>query len=103
MGREIVRHYAHLSERIQGLASGARLSIDSVMELFVRAARDELAGDPLFAAGLPLARSTEAGDTKLARTLAVALKSTSLRIQTPQFEGSSSSFSRSRLLALSPM
>ncbi len=75
MGREIVRHYAHLSERIQGLASGARLSIDSVMELFVRAARDELAGDPLFAAGLPLARSTEAGDTKLARTLAVAASS----------------------------
>ena len=75
MGREIVRHYAHLSERIQGLASGARLSIDSMMEIFVRAAGDQLSGDALFATGLAFAKPTEAGDTSLARQLAVSASS----------------------------
>jgi hypothetical protein len=38
MGREIIRHYPHLSERIQGLARGADLSFEALMELFVRVA-----------------------------------------------------------------
>jgi hypothetical protein len=38
MGREIVRHYPHLSERIQGIARGAGQPIASLMELFVRSA-----------------------------------------------------------------
>lgn len=38
MGREIVRHYPHQGERMQGIASGAGRSMDSVMDLFVRAA-----------------------------------------------------------------
>jgi hypothetical protein len=49
MGREIVRHYPHLSERIQGIARGAGLSVESTMELFVRAAQgriDTALGDP---------------------------------------------------------
>lgn len=42
MPREIVRHYPHLSERIQGLARGAGQSTESLMELFVRAAQGRL-------------------------------------------------------------
>jgi len=49
VGLEIVRHYAHLSERIQGLARGAGLPIESLMEIFVRASRDELAEERLAA------------------------------------------------------
>ena len=37
MAREIVRHYPHLSERFQGIAHGAGVSIESIAELFVRA------------------------------------------------------------------
>jgi hypothetical protein len=38
MGLQVVRHYPHLSERIQGLARGSGQSAASLMELFVRAA-----------------------------------------------------------------
>lgn len=38
MGRELVRHYPHLSERIQGIARGAGAGVESLMALFVRAA-----------------------------------------------------------------
>ena len=49
MGREIVRHYPHLCERIQGLAAGAEVSVPALMQLFIRASMNEISGDPLFA------------------------------------------------------
>ena len=38
VGREIVRHYPHLAERLAGMAQGARLPVDPLMELHVLAA-----------------------------------------------------------------
>jgi hypothetical protein len=35
VGREIIRYYTHLSERMAGIARGADLSMDAVMELFL--------------------------------------------------------------------
>jgi hypothetical protein len=67
MGREIARHYPHLSERIQGLADGSGLAIDALMEMFVRASRDELAGEVLAAEA---AVATRAGEhSRLVRAL----------------------------------
>ena len=44
-GRELVRHYTHLSERIDGLARGACVPVDAVLDLHLRAAAgDEIAG-----------------------------------------------------------
>ena len=60
MGREIVRHYPHLGERIQGLARGAGHSIDSLMELFVRASRDEAPADVFAAEASVAARAGDA-------------------------------------------
>jgi hypothetical protein len=72
MGLEIVRHYAHLSERIQGLAVGAGLSIDSLMELFVRASQDALPGGVLAAkASVALGRTGDGG-VSLSRALGVS-------------------------------
>lgn len=61
MGREIVRHFPHLSERIQGLARGAELSIDSLMELVVRTSRNAAPGDVLTAEAAVAARAGDAG------------------------------------------
>jgi hypothetical protein len=36
-GREIVRHYTHLSERIDGLARAARIPVDSLVQLHIDA------------------------------------------------------------------
>ncbi len=67
MGREIVRHYPHQGERIQGLARGAGHSIDSLMDLFVRASRGEARGGVFTAEADVAAR---AGDAALvARSL----------------------------------
>jgi hypothetical protein len=49
MAREISRHYPHLGERVQGVARGSGQSIDSMMELFVRAVCAELEGEVLSA------------------------------------------------------
>jgi hypothetical protein len=44
-GREIVRHYTHLSERIDGLAREARIPVDSLVQLHLdSAAEGERAG-----------------------------------------------------------
>ena len=47
MGREIIRHYTHLSERIDGLARGAGVPVDAVLALHAGAlrGRGELQGD----------------------------------------------------------
>jgi hypothetical protein len=37
-GRETVRHFTHLSERIDGLARSAAVSVDSLLDLHIRAA-----------------------------------------------------------------
>jgi hypothetical protein len=68
MGREIVRHYPHLSERIQGLAAGAGVSVSLLMELFVRAAQSELPGDPMCAPAKVVVRC-EVGASSLVRGL----------------------------------
>jgi len=61
MALQIVRHYPHLSERIQGLARGAGQSAASLMELFVGAAGG--AGvEPLVE---PVAGAGRDGDTAL--------------------------------------
>ncbi len=39
VGREIIRHYTHLSERIDGLARGAGVPVDAVLGLHVNATR----------------------------------------------------------------
>jgi hypothetical protein len=61
MGREIVRHYPHLSERIQGIARGADQPIESLMALFVRAAGGCF--EPGLAAAAPAA--ARGGETAL--------------------------------------
>jgi hypothetical protein len=43
-GREIVRHYTHLSERIDGLARSARVPVDSLVRLHLDAAQADSAG-----------------------------------------------------------
>jgi hypothetical protein len=47
VGREIIRHYTHLSERIDGLARGAQVPVDSLLSLHVNAlsGRGEVHGD----------------------------------------------------------
>lgn len=67
MAREIARYYPHLSERIQGLASGSGLATDSLMEMFVRASRDELAGEILASEAAIGARP--GSDVRIARSL----------------------------------
>jgi len=67
MAREIFRHYPHLGERMQGLARGADCSLDSLVEVFVRASRDDLPGEVLSA---PASVAARAGDTaRVARSL----------------------------------
>ena len=67
MAREVFRHYPHLGERIQGLARGAERSIDSLMEVFIRASRADAAADVLTAEASIAAR---AGDSaRVARSL----------------------------------
>lgn len=61
MGRELVRHYPHLSERIQGIARGAGASIESLMALFVRAAEGRV--EPTLSDPAPAA--ARAGDDAL--------------------------------------
>ncbi len=53
MGLSIVRHYPHLSERIQGLARGAGQSIESLMDLFLQGVGP--AGQPGLCASAPAA------------------------------------------------
>jgi hypothetical protein len=57
MGREIFRHYPHLGERIQGLAQGAGHSIESLMELFLRACRADTPGEAFAAEANVAARA----------------------------------------------
>ena len=70
MGREIVRHYPHLSERIQGLARGAGLSFEALMELFLQAASSGAPGEALSAeAAVALAPGGEGGGIAVVRPL----------------------------------
>jgi len=68
MGREIVRHYPHLSERIQGLARGADLPVASLMGAFVREARSPQSEDSLAAEAAAVVRC-EGGQARLSRRL----------------------------------
>jgi hypothetical protein len=69
-GRELARHYPHQCERIQGLARGSRLATEPLVEMFVRASRDELAGEVL-AREAPIGARAGAG-ARLVRALADA-------------------------------
>jgi hypothetical protein len=70
MGREIARHYPHQCERIQGLARGSGLATEPLLEMFLRASRDELAGEVL-AREAPIGARAGAG-ARLVRPLADA-------------------------------
>jgi hypothetical protein len=71
MGREIVRHYPHLSERIQGLARGAGLPFEALMELFLKAVSSGAPGEALSAeAAVALAPGGEGGGITVVRPLA---------------------------------
>jgi hypothetical protein len=52
-GREIIRHYTHLSERIDGLARGAEVPVDSLLSLHTRTLGSPV-DDPVYAPGLAL-------------------------------------------------
>ena len=65
-GRELVRHFTHLGERIDGLARYADVDVQSIFELHERAARCEPGGEPLSApasavAGVGLAGASGVG------------------------------------------
>jgi hypothetical protein len=69
-GREIIRHYTHLSERMAGIARGADVSLESVMALFLAgsgsgAGRARLLSPSVAALG----GGVEAQGTLLARAL----------------------------------
>lgn len=49
IGRELIRHFTHQSERIDGLARFAGVDVDAIFELHARAARAEIGGEPLAA------------------------------------------------------
>jgi len=70
VGRALLRHYPHLAERMDGIALGAGLSLESVVDLFVRETADwdlGLRSDALRAeAGIAV--EAEAG-ARLLRTL----------------------------------
>jgi len=70
MGREVIRHYPHLSERIQGLARGADLPFEALMELFVRAVSGAAADRALSAeAAVAVGSTGERGGLVVARAL----------------------------------
>ena len=74
-GRELIRHFTHLSERIDGIARFAEVDVDSVFELHLRTARGAGGAAPLVApaaavAGLGVAGATGLG---LSRGLPVEL------------------------------
>ena len=70
MGREVIRHYPHLSERIQGLARGADLPFEALMELFLRAVSGAAADRALSAeAAVAVGSTGERGGLVVARAL----------------------------------
>ena len=67
VGREVVRHYPHLAERMSGLARASGVALDALMEDVVASAYG-VPGHPLGAASVGLAAGL-AGEPVLARSL----------------------------------
>ncbi len=69
-GRELVRHYTHLAERMAGIARNADVSFESLMELFSRATTPPDPSDILFAPAVAVASAgTDGSAPVLIRTL----------------------------------
>jgi hypothetical protein len=71
-GRELIRHYTHLAERMAGIATNADVPFDSVMELFNNATRGAGPGEELVAPAIAVgaARCEQAnGSPVVLRTL----------------------------------
>lgn len=83
MGREIVRHYPHLSERIQGLARGADLPTAALMGAFVRAAENPGSAESPIAEAPAIVRCG-GGEVELSRTLERRNHSWLVRRSVPQ-------------------
>ena len=58
-GREVIRHYTHLSERMDGLARGAGVSMDAILACHLD--------------GVPVERSTQSGERPVAAVSAMGL------------------------------
>jgi hypothetical protein len=71
-GREVIRHYTHLAERMAGIARNADVSFSSLMELFNRSTSGAAPEEELVAAAVAVgARTSEDanGDLLVMRTL----------------------------------
>jgi len=71
-GREVIRHYTHLAERMAGIARNADVSLASLMELFEQSTSGAAPEDELVAAAVAVgARASEDanGDPLVVRTL----------------------------------
>ncbi len=64
-GRELIRHFTHLSERIDGIARFADVDVDSVFELHLRTARGAGGAGPLVAPAVAVAGPGLAGSAGL--------------------------------------
>ncbi|MDP6977465.1 MAG: hypothetical protein QF570_02550 [Myxococcota bacterium] len=69
-GRELVRHYTHLAERMAGIARNADVPFESLMDLFSRATTPPDPSDILFAPAVAIASARTGGAAPiLLRTL----------------------------------
>jgi hypothetical protein len=69
MGREIIRHYPHLAERLSGLSRGSGVALETLMDLHVLAGYEP--EDAANEVGAALAATSGLAGTLLARSLAV--------------------------------
>ena len=71
VGREMIRHYTHLAERMDGLARGAGVSIDSILALHARDGEGTQVSDPTSckATALSVMGQNEEVGVTLARSL----------------------------------
>jgi hypothetical protein len=67
IGREVLRHYPHLGERMSGIARAAGVSLDSLAEVLARASYRS-GFDPLVSAGLGAAAQSRSGAVLLGRS-----------------------------------
>ena len=68
-GREFFRHFAHLAERVEGVAKSADLPLDSVVEMHLRVRAGGEAGGLLSRRATVAARAFEAGSSDKRWTL----------------------------------
>ncbi|MCG8592508.1 MAG: hypothetical protein MJE66_24725 [Proteobacteria bacterium] len=68
-GRQLIRHYSHLAERMDAVARGADVSLEALVELFTLASRRGPSADVFSRPALGVFTGRDANPLQLARTL----------------------------------